>query len=235
MITVVIPVLGRPQNAQPVVDSIRSSSESVDEIVFVMSPNDEEEWAACEATGERSIVVPWDAGPGDFARKINAGFDLSARWFSEFVFLGADDLRFHPGWDSEALSVALTGASVVGTNDLGNPMVRRGKHATHSLVRRSYVDEFGLTWDGKPGLVYSDAYDHQYVDTELVSVAIERGVFSFAERSHVEHLHPLWNKGVMDATYTKGMAEGMADRRLFEKRRRELAGRDVAPWGGDAA
>lgn len=232
MISVVVPVLARPQNAWEVATSIRENTRGQHEIVFMVSPDDPVEEEACTATGERVVVVPWSAGPGDFAKKCNAGFALTS---GEFVFLAADDLAFHEGWDERALECAGDRYAVVGTNDLGNPTVMRGRHSTHSLVRRSYVAEYGLTWDGKPGMVYAEAYDHQYVDTELVAVAIDRGVFVFCADSLVEHLHPLWNKGAMDATYTKGMADGLADRRLFEKRRRELAGRDVAPWGGDAA
>ena len=117
--------------------------------------------------------------------------------------------------------------SVVGTNDLGNPEVKKGKHSTHSLVRRSYVAEHGLTWDARPGIVYSDAYEHQWVDTEMVSVAIDRDVFVFCGASVVEHLHPLWGKGVMDDTYRKALDRRREDAALFRRRRMELSGRGL--------
>lgn len=222
-ISIVVPVLNRPANAQPLVDSVRSSTTLSWELLFMVSPGDRAEEDACVATGCRVVVVPWAAGVGDYARKINAGFKMTD---GTFVFLGADDLFFHSGWDTAALACCDESTYVIGTNDLGNAKVKAGKHSTHSLVHRGYVEANGLTWDSKPGVVYSDAYAHQYVDTELVSVAIERGIFKFCRESVVEHLHPLWQKSAMDDTYRKALKDGLEDRRMFEFRRRELSGRD---------
>lgn len=234
MIDILVPVLRRPDRAFPLIESVRDSTSVQWELVFVVSEGDNVEMSAIVATslhlGVRDKIricqVPWQPGPGDYARKINHAFsETSSTW----VFLGADDLRFHPLWDTAAIGCAQARqANVIGTDDLGNSQVRRGKHSTHSLIRRGYAEEFGLTWDGVPGMVYSDAYDHQYVDTELVSVAIDRGVFVFCKDSVVEHLHPLWGKGTMDDTYRKALEHGHADGLLFQRRRSELAGRDTA-------
>lgn len=188
--------------------------------MFLLSPGDSEQADACEATGARCVTVPWKPGPGDYARKINVGARVAR---GSWLFLGADDLRFHAGYDEYAYECGRDGRTkVIGTNDLGNPSVRAGKHSTHSFVERDYAMAHGLTWDRKPGLVYADAYDHQYVDTELVSVAIDRGIFRFCAKSVVEHLHPLWQKGTMDDTYRKALERGNQDRALFKMRREQL-------------
>ena len=217
MISILIPVLARPDNAAKVVDSIRWTTENDYGIIFVCSPADYAEIAAVEDTNEEFIVCGWTPGPGDFARKTNLGFRLTE---GEWVFLGADDLVFHEGWDAAALEVAAeTGAAVIGTQDLCNPLVKRGRHSTHSLVHRDYIDSEGGTFDEEPGVVYAECYDHQSVDNELLIVAQDRGRWAFAERSVVEHLHPLTRRTSMDATYRKALANGREDYALFNSRR----------------
>ena len=133
VIVVVCPVLNRAQNAQPLADSLAAASPGV-RLVFVVSPGDDAQQKACQATGADVLWATWPAGHGDFARKVNH----AARWTRErFVFQGADDIDFSAGWDDEAIRVAEdTGAGVVGTNDNANPVVKQGRHATRSEERR---------------------------------------------------------------------------------------------------
>ena len=86
------------------------------------------------AAGVAPLVVHWEAGKADYAKKLNFAYGQSdAEWF----FQGATDLIFYEGWDVQALAVAGRGrGGVVGTNDLGNPLVKRGRHSTHSLISR---------------------------------------------------------------------------------------------------
>ena len=220
MIAVLIPVLGRPHRVEPLIASLDAATTDVPlEIVFLCSPGDLDEIEACDATGETVIVAEWDAGAGDYARKVNLGYRETA---APYVFTGADDLDFQPGWAEAALEqLVKTDAGVCGTNDDANPLVKKGLHATHSLVSRAYVEECGATFDGKPGVLLHEGYDHQYVDTELVQVAMSRGCWTFAADAHVTHLHPFYDRGVArDATYEKGLARGRQDRRIFDNRLR---------------
>ncbi len=133
------------------------------------------------------------------------------------MFLGADDLRFHRGWLAAAQAALGPGIGVVGTNDLGNPRVMAGEHATHFLVTREYADR-GLI-DGKPGLLF-EGYAHEYCDDELVGTAKHRGAWAFAEGSRVEHLHPTYGKAPMDASYAAQRQRMRASVVLFRQRRR---------------
>lgn len=231
-IAVLVPVLDRPGNAIPLVSSLKQATSAPFRVLFLCSPGDATEIAACrdavhQAPGQVDVLVcPFERAPGDFARKTNLGLrETTEPW----LFLGADDLRFHPGWDAAALRAAQarSGAGVIGTNDLGNPRVRRGLLSTHSLVRRSYVSERGASLDG-PGSIYHEGYDHNFVDEELCALARRRGVFAFARNSIVEHLHPHWmhrgreRKAAMDSTYELGMAGFDRDRRLYVERSREI-------------
>lgn len=211
VIDILVPVLGRPQNAQPLVDSIVKATEAEHRITFVVSADDKEEIDAVHETGSLCLISFDDR----YAPKINLGVQLTD---GEFVFLGADDLRFWPGWDVAAIErYEETEKPVIGTNDLGNATVMAGRHATHSLVHRSYVERGTID---EPGKLLHEGYQHNWVDTEFVGTAMKRDAFTFCRDSHVEHLHPFWHKGPDDAIYEKGRQDYRVDRRLYLKRRR---------------
>jgi glycosyl transferase family 2 len=220
-ISIVIPVLNRPHRVGPLCSNIFENTQVEVEVLFVCSPNDDAEIEAVIECGENFMLVDWEPGHGDFARKHNAAFRETN---ANYVFLGADDLEFCPDWDLRALEVARrSNAGVIGTNDRANPLVIRGKHATHPLVARRYIDDVGGTWHDGPGIVYSEAYHHQYVDTELVRVAIERGEWAFAHGSVVIHHHPLFpqrfqERTPMDATYEKALGDAKLDQAIFLER-----------------
>ena len=160
------------------------------------------------------LVCDWNPASGDYARKINWGFTQTK---AEWVFQGADDVIFHPGWDMEALRAAQGGKRVIGTNDLHNPSVKRGKHSTHSLIARSYVEERPATVDESDPVMW-EGYDHQYVDLELIEVAKRRNEFVFAQNAIVEHFHPHWGNATTDPTYKKAFRRTVADRMLYAQR-----------------
>lgn len=206
-VAVIVPVLHRPQNAEPFMRSLRAST-GLARVYAVADHDDPDTAAAWEAAGAEVIV-----GDGvTFAKKVNLGYSKTSE---PWLFLTGDDVKFHAGWLDHAQHVAdVLEASVVGTNDLGNPRVMSGDHATHLLVRRSYVDEVGASWDG-PGVVAHEGYRHWYVDDELVTAAKQRGVWQMSLGSVVEHLHPIWGKADSDEVYATGQASAEADRKVF--------------------
>lgn len=229
MIDILIPVLSRPQNARPLVDSIRANTTVAHRIFFVVSPGDRKEHEACLATEPDGVIeARWPAGSGDYARKINYAYELT-RWdvaCGEFVFTAADDITFTPGWDVEVLKKAESSrAGMIGTDDHANPMVMRGKHSTHSLFRREYVDTTGATFHDGPGVVYSEEYEHQYVDSEAVTAAMYRKQWAFARRSVVEHHHPIFDRSVpMDDTYRRALGDASHDATVYRRRLKQWTG-----------
>jgi len=213
-IDILIPVLGRPRNVTPLLESLKVTQTPY-QVFFICSPGDDAQIEACMATGLATWVVNWHPGAGDFAKKINWGFNMT---HSEWVFQGADDIRFHGGWDTRALQVARhKDRMVIGTNDLHNPLVKRGGTSTHTLFRRSYIEEQGGSLDG-PGIVFHEGYDHQFVDMEFCEVAKRRGVWAFSKQSIVEHFHPHWGNAEQDDTYTKADRARSHDMRLYRRR-----------------
>ncbi len=217
MIDILIPVLARPQNVEPLLENIEWATRVEHNVIFIATKGDKEEideLKRCEAT---FLVYPHPAGRADFAKKINWAFPKTkAPW----VFQGADDLRFHRSWDTKALSTAkVRHAGVIGTDDLGNPLVKRGAHSTHTLIKREYIEKYGGTHDGT-GLVFCELYDHEFTDNEFVQTAIRRGQWAFSKQSKVEHLHPVWRKAEMDSTYEKAFRSSKPDYMLFQRRMR---------------
>lgn len=211
-IDILIPVLNRPQNVQPLMASLQVTQEPY-RVIFICSPRDTEQIAACSAY--ETLIVDWRPGKGDFAKKINFAFD---RTDSEWLFQGADDIKFYPGWDTMALQQAdKTGKLVIGTNDLHNPLVKRGRESTHTLFARSYIEQQGGTLDNT-GRVFCELYDHQFVDLEFCETAKRRGVWGFCRQSIVEHLHPHWGLAEDDATYKKAVRNTGDDHRLYAER-----------------
>lgn len=216
---VIVPVLNRPANARPFVESLRAST-GLARIVPVIEADDVESWDAWLEMG----VLPLLADGHTFAEKVNQG----ARETDEpWLLIVGDDVRFHPGWLDAAQFAAGDRYDVVGTNDMGNPRVVRGEHATHILLRRSYVEKVGASWDG-PGIVAHEGYRHWFVDDEIVTCAKQRDTWVSAGASIIEHLHPLWGKAVEDDTYLHGQESRFTDEALWQQRLAEHTGAYLA-------
>jgi hypothetical protein len=211
MIDVLVPVLGRPQNAALVVQRFRQAATVPYRLVFLCTEEDEDQIAACRETEGEVILVCGEHS--QFPRKINVGFNATENLY---VFVAADDIEPLPGWDTTALTIALAcGRGVIGTNDQSNKWNVNGHFSTHPLIRRSYVLEHGGSLDG-PGIVFHEGYDHNYVDRELCHLAQARNEWAFAVESRLIHHHPAWAKAPStDATYAKGRRTFHADHELF--------------------
>lgn len=214
---VIVPVVGRPGSAWPFMESFRAATPAGARVYAVCEEGDPDTLSAWLAAGANVLTAPGST----FAIKVNHGYRHTGE---PWLFVVGDDVRFRSGWLNNAKLVAGRRWHVVGVNDKANPRVMAGEHATHMLIRRSYVDEVGASWDG-PGSVCHEGYGHWYVDDEIVAAAKQRGVWTPAKSSVVEHLHPMFGRGEWDDIYERGTKTVEADRALFEARLREhLAG-----------
>lgn len=211
-VAIIVPVLNRPQNVKPLLDSIRASTPEPYRVLFVCDPGDIAEQDAIAAAGG------WMISPGgSWAVKCNAGIRATDE---ELVMLGADDLTFLPGWLEAARAAMCHGAQVVGLNDM-IPRPTRPTHATAFVMDRRYADL--PTIDGRPGPI-CELYLHAGPDDELVGTAKKRGLYVYAEAARIRHDHPLVGPNAggtkMDATYKRGMDHWPTDRRTLRRRQR---------------
>jgi hypothetical protein len=215
LVDVLVPVLGRPHNARPFMESLGTETRVKVWVIGEFSDPD-----TCAAWRELDCNVIVHPTAHTFAEKVNAGYPFGT---APFVLLVGDDCRFTDGWLDQAMGTAsLSRAAVIGTNDESNRRVVRGSHTCHPIIRRSYIDFTGASWDG-PGIVCHEGYRHNYVDDELVTVAKQRGVWVFSPKCVIRHLHPVWGTAENDATYRHGNEHRDADRALFNSRRERYA------------
>lgn len=212
MIDILVPVLGRPQNAQPLVDSITAATTVPHRVLFLCSPGDEAQIQECMRTGAEVIVVSFPCADSDYPKKMNVGLRETE---APFLLLGADDLTFDPGWDAALDAPGEEG--VIGTNDCLNPQFRDGSNSTHPIVRRSYVEILGGSADG-PGTIFHEGYDHNFCERELSGLAQQRGLYRYVPESRLRHRHPHWRTAPLDATYEKGMQGFARDQQVFFSR-----------------
>lgn len=217
-ITALIPVLDRPHRVEPLLASLRASErETPLHPLFLLSVGDQAEYAAVKASGAPFEYVGRVRDTGQYPRKMNHGYRLAVERGADWMFTGADDLDFQPGWAEEALAVAeQTGCCVIGTNDEVNSRVKAGRHSTHTLFHRDYLECGTIDEDGK---LFHEGYGHWWSDDEAVRTAIFRDTFASASRSIVRHLHPNYGGAPDDATYRRGQASMMADKALFDERK----------------
>lgn len=213
-VAVVVPVMQRPNNAKPFMTSLRAST-GLATVYAIADPGDTDTIDAWKS--EQAIVITTTGeSPGTFAEKVNIGYRGTDH---PWLFITGDDVRFQPGWLDHAQAIAGTDHHVIGTNDLANPRVMAGEHATHLLIRRAYVEDQGASWDG-PDVVAHEGYGHWYVDDEIVLAAKQRGVWAMALGAHVEHRHPLFGKGENDHVYQLGQSRAPHDVKTFKARSR---------------
>ena len=214
-LVIIIPMLTRPHRVEPGIESIRAATSVDHTILFVCTEGDQAVIDAVAAHPDVRLEVIPPNERGDYAIKINHGYSITDE---PFLFLGADDLHFHRGWYETARKRMVGRIGVVGTQDRANQRVRQGRHATHSLVSREYVDVCGTI--DEPGKVLHEGYLHEFVDDEFVETARKRKAFAFEHRSVVEHLHPSVGKADWDPMYKAQTQRMRADRRVFVERRK---------------
>jgi len=208
-VAVIVPVLRRPQNAAPFMQSLRAST-GLARVYAVADEDDPDTIQAWRDAGAEVIVD----NVRTFPRKVNLGYHKTSE---PWIFVCGDDVKFWPGWLDHAQHAAdMLEADVVGTNDLGSERSLRGEHSGHILIRRSYIDQVGASWDG-PGIVCHEGYMHK-ADEEIAAAAKARGKWQMALGSRVEHRHPMWGKGDDDEVYRLGEASTERDLALFRER-----------------
>ena len=225
-LAVLVPVLNRPQNVAPLVESFLVGCPEDSQLWFIVNANDYDEYG--EVREHRGKRVDYLFADGTtWASKINRGTDCvsSADWY----LCAADDVTFTPGWweatkelrDDERIGVIGTNDSTTGT---GNPRVLAGEHTCHPLVRRSYIETCGTI--DTPGLAVHPGYQHWCVDDELVWTAKLRNAWAFCRDAVIEHHHPFWkpNEVAWDDTYAKGDANKEADMALWLYRAEHVLG-----------
>jgi hypothetical protein len=209
-VDIYIPTYGRADKLPGVLANINENTSSPHEVVFIVEEDDIH--TMNKVFNLSRFVI--NKRSKTYAGAINSAWEEMQ---SEYFFAGADDLDFKPGWLEEAMKCMDETHRVIGTQDLHNPEVLAGEHATHYLIAGSYIKEKTGTIDQTYPVLYE--YDHNWTDREFIGTAKFRGEFKMCPTSVVEHLHFSFGLSHMDATYEKTRKHITEDQRLYEERR----------------
>lgn len=221
-VVVIVPTLGRMERLGRVAENVTTTTQAPSLTLFVVEPHEYEvtlrRWPNLAVMSNR---LP--GHPGAFNAALE---ELVRRPGWKWWFHGADDLSFHAGWYQAAKRCARRTpiAQVIGTDDLLNVSVARGKRATHFLVEREYTQAQPAVPGVNPPHAYFMGYHHNFVETEFIDIARDRAVFVSCPAAIVEHLHPDAGKAPSDATYAKALSRWNDDKELYHRRRAERAG-----------
>lgn len=174
-LVIVIPLWRRTANIRRVYMSAIATTPMAT-VLFVVSAGDQ---AVLDALVDEGFVldgceiVDGNGGEqGDYAKKINAGYRATSE---PFIFTGADDLDFQPGWYAAARAHMNGRTGVVGTVDNTNRRTMEGEHSTHSLVARWYADQ-GACVD-QDHVIYHEGYQHEFCNPPEAPVWMADGTF----------------------------------------------------------
>ena len=174
-ISIIVPVLNRPQNVKPLISSYLDNSPlNKTEMLFVTSPSCVEEISEIKKFSVPISVAIVSDDIKSWAKRINWGINHSKSntnlsKISSWVLCGADDIVFHKDWFDVAQKASENFTGILGTNDLGNPACISGFHSTHPIVNRKYIEQYG-TVDEVEKLCH-EGYIHNYVDAEIIATA----------------------------------------------------------------
>lgn len=218
-IDVLVPTLWRHERLAGLTANIHDTTTSPHVVTFIAERDDSDTVETVEklSADDDSVRLLLNEGASSTAGAYNTG---ARHTQAPYWFAGADDLRFHRGWDLEALSLMHDPIRVVGTNDLAeHPDVLAGTAATHYVVASAYIRDVGGTPDCGPGVAFFEGYPFWGPDSEIIGVARSRGVFAPCLDSVVEHQHWLTGKADMDRTYEKHAGSHALSAQIFESRR----------------
>lgn len=182
MITIAVPVLGRPRSVEVVLKRFDGL-----DVLFLPDEADEATIAEIERHGA-SYSIAHAAEAFDvptYATKLNHAYVASGQ---PFIMYASDDIVPQAGWLEHAMN-ALQNESIglLGLKDGFRPDRNHLWNATHGIIRRSYVEAHGSASLPDAGPIFWEGYRHACVDVEATGVAIKRNAYKYEPRAALVH------------------------------------------------
>lgn len=206
-----IPTLGRADKLQAVADNLKENTKNPYNLYWCVEEHDTDSIDKALQTGAKVIINKRKPTYSDALQEIYEQTD-------EEIFLwGNDDFYFLPNWDELPVKMMKDNPTigVLGLHD-GNPNTR---YWSISLVRRKYIEEQSGVVDMPNRVLYP--YHHNYVDDELTSTAISRGVWQKCMAPCILHQHHSFKwlgDFPHDATYAKNDKKIAEDNETYHSR-----------------
>lgn len=206
-VAILIPAM-RPQLLLHLIENIEAMTPQAHTLHFMVEKDSD-----CHRVLDKHPLVNLhlDEG-GTWGERLNYMYGMT---IEPYVFCGADDIAFQSNWLPQALEVMGDMQGVVSVNDT----IRT--EGTLPLVSRQYIDQLSGCFDTPNVLIYP-GYKHNYSETELYATAMRRGRFRYAQRSFVQHRHPINGSAPHDEVYALGNRNLGHDEHLFNDRAKKL-------------
>jgi len=212
-LTVAVPVLWRPHRIPAVIKAFKG--------VDVLFLPDEDDKPTIDALRQHkawySIAHKSEKfGVATYETKVNHAYQMTD---TPYLMYASDDVEPQDGWLNHALNIMRTKPNVglLATNDGHHPLVKKGKLATHGIIRRSYVQEYGTASLPDAGPIFYEGYRHWCCDAEASYVARMRGAFHYDSNIRVLH-RQVRDRYAEEKTYAIGRAHANSDRALLMER-----------------
>jgi hypothetical protein len=199
-ISLLMPTRGRPDNIVRLLKSLHDTSHVMPQVICRIDDDDAEAKSALDqliAAGE-----PLDYICGPRATMTSYWNECAKATDAEIVMFAADDLIFRTkGWDSAVIKAFDSHPDQL-IFVHGNDGHWGNRFGTHGFLHRKWIDAVGY--------VLPPYFSSDYGDTWVndVANALNRRVYV---QITTEHMHPLWGKADMDATYQERLARHQKD------------------------
>jgi len=207
-VSIIIPTRQRLDRLLHTITSLRDAGATgLTELVIVVD-NDPEIYDYLKAKHLADILI-YNTERLEAVASWNTGAAMAN---GDYLFTGADDIIFKPGWLDRALEAMQSrNYGVVAINDMHNGP---DGPATHVLINRQFSrDHLG-------GVLWCPHYVHYFIDTEVKIRAATIGRFHWCKEAIVEHQHPAAGKAKNDSLYQESQKWWEQDERTFNERQK---------------
>ena len=185
-ISICIPSRGRPIELHRMIDSAIKTASNLHEVEFLV-------YADLDDESMSNFSHPWTTVHKGKTRTISEMTNyLAAQCNGMLIMYAADDVVFRTaGWDKMVQEeYRKYRICLIHGDDLGQ---NSDKIATHGFISRELYEILGY--------VLTEKFKADFCDTWLTYVCTKSNVRIFLKNLTIEHLHPVWGKAPMDATY----------------------------------
>ena len=210
-IAILIPTVGRSKKLETLTKNIHDCTVIPHTIYFITESFDTESSKEIARLNEKEITV----STGTYVAAINTAYHSTKE---PFILLGSDDIVFKKDWDTKMRKMFDdANIGVVGHEDEW-AISKTGKHGSHLMIRRSYIETQSGVVDEK-NTIYSSKYKHIMCDIETEQTAMMRNAFAMSD-AFISHTHWYMKTAEMDETYQRAIDVADKDRETYDDRRK---------------